>query len=196
MRLWTLMAVACLVQCLVAGCSMMPANKVSTAEQRAASSASSQHETTLRQVTSGLATTPANVTVSVSGTNNTVSEDVPAAVRPATELEIEDSGGVEGSRTTWASYFSKTAIPWGISLMLVACGILLLLFALKKAKQAAQSTAAGAALWQTADAALANMAERVGTKMAASQTAERNAELAADMSVIEKQRRKLGEAAE
>jgi hypothetical protein len=54
-----------------------------------------------------------------------------------------------------------------------------------------QMQEAGRAVTDIADSAFASMAERIGSKMAASTSHERNAELAAEMASIEKARRKL-----
>lgn len=149
---------------LLYGCSIMPSSKTSTQDSKAAGSASSQHESTLRRVTEGVQRPSPNIDIKICNSSNIVIFAPPARAVPMTpeapfheELTISDDAGMTSeSSMTW-SKLSKIVIPLGVKLLLLAGGILALILVFKYARR---TSPAVDAIIGTVDNVIANKITR------------------------------------
>lgn len=156
---------------VLSGCALLPSNRTSTQDARTAAEASAKHSAVISKVVEGVP--PANYTITISGTNNNVV--LPAAARYRSDIHVKDRAGVESNSAFEFSETFKSALPWGISLMLLAVGIGSLYWLYNRMKKS-----------NVAIRALADAAERraaVGFQEAERQIAEWQAEVTKRMIV-------------
>ena len=174
----------------LSGCGMLAGSKSKSESLQTAERINARQEATFRKVSDGNPGQSPDLTIR--GKQNTVTYNFPPAPAqpPHEETDLaQSSGQIAGTETSWL-FKSKWTIPLGVSILLVGVGLLVLWFALGKIKR---SSVAAAAAFKIADETVASCVERIGTKMATSTTPDENARNAAEMALLEKQRRKLAE---
>lgn len=101
--------------------------------------------------------------LSIEGDDNTI--DVKVEPEPYRQETTFGGGIIARARSTdMFSHDLKTYLPWGISLILLAAGIMAILYALKAARR---SSAAVDASFGAADTALANTIKQLRSRVAA-----------------------------
>jgi len=132
------------------GCQLVPSSKTSTADSKAAGTAATHHETTLRRASEG--TLPPNVTITMGKGGTLLMPSPPVAAPYKESVDFDDDAGLTSESTfSWAK-FSKNVIPWGVRLILGALGILFLIWVIKYLRR---SSPAVDAILKTADEAVA-----------------------------------------
>jgi len=183
----------CLLLALACGCSMFSGSTSKKQSLEATERISAARDATLRKVTEGEKAMP--YSFDVGGKNNKLEIHFPPQTPRRTPFREELSYDEESAESagSWTSLMSKYkhSIPLGLSLMLVAIGILMLIFAVKRLRQ---SSVAANAAFGVADSVLERQLSSIGQKMAASISSQDNAALAAEMAGLEKQRGKLAAA--
>lgn len=146
---------ALLFVCLIVGngCQVVPVTRSQTAATRVADSITNSAALNVSRVVEGTAPAPApNVTVSGSSNTVTITPPAPPAGTYKTATTVSQSASAAAVSQDAANSEWKTAIPWGVSLILAGVGILVIVFAIRKVRQS--STAVNAA-FATADGMIA-----------------------------------------
>lgn len=182
---------------VLSGCALLPSNRTSTQDARTAAEASAKHSAVISKVVEGVP--PANYTIIISGTNNSVV--LPAAARYRSDIHVKDRAGVESNSAFEYSETFKTMLPWGISLLLLAAGLgsLYLLYnRMKKSNVAIRALADAAERraavgFQQAEQQIAEWQTEVTKRMAVSTNPQENAVNSAELAEVEKAKLKLTE---
>lgn len=110
----------------------------------------------------------------------------PRPYRERVEYSSElDTDHAADSASTW---WSRTTIPMGVNLLLLAAGILAVIFAVNRARQ---SSAAANAAFQVTDAGLASLIRSLRDRSAIATDPSRIAELQTQIAELESQRGRL-----
>jgi len=199
---------------LFTGCAaLIPAKRTTDTAVKTAESVNNSSAQSFEKTVEDTKPEPrASIHIEASGTNNTVtvtperlpeapevstpSEPVvtvkraPAGPLPAHRETVRITSGSTGvaSTTEAASGFQKVSIPLGVSIALVAIGILLLVYAFRKVRQ---SSAAVNAAYTAADEALASQINRYRTAASTSADPLQMAQHNAAVAELEKARGKL-----
>lgn len=173
---------------LLTGCSLM--EKTQTSSGTSAERLAAANALVLKRALEGDKAPNIFLSVSVSGTSNTVSVPMPGGLggRRSDNLSINANDRQNASSDESFKESLKTALPWSIALVVTGAGLLLCVYAYKAAKRA--SPAVAAAL-NTAETAIAAQLHTVDDKLARAKTAEEQADLALQARALEKERAKL-----
>lgn len=112
----------------------------------------------------------------------------PQAEPYSEQTEFHSSLATDHDSEASGSFLSKTTIPMGVNLMLLAAGILAVLFAVRMARN---SSAAANVAFQTADAGLASMIRSLRDRAAVSTDPGRIADYQTQIAELESQRGRL-----
>lgn len=183
---------------VLSGCgALLPSNRASTQDARTAGEASAKHSAVIQQAVRGVP--PANINIKITGTNNSVV--LPPPGRYQSDVYVKDRAGVESTSTFEFSETFKVALPWGISLLLVAVGVFACFrvynymkkrnVAIRALADAAERRAAVG--FQQAELQIAEWQAEVVKRMAVSTDVRENAINSAELAEAEKAKRKLTE---
>lgn len=194
-------AIVAILSCvLLTGCgALLPStNQRSQSAQESSKAVASQAQT-LKKVVEG--TKPPEIKIGgwgnkidfagryfeepkVTGIDVPIQSTVPyrESVQYQSSLETDNHAASE------SDFWSKSTIPMGVNLMLLAAGILAIIFAINRARQ---SSAAANAAFQTADAGLASLIRSLRDRASTSTDPARIADYQTQIAELESQRGRL-----
>lgn len=182
---------ACLLLC---GCgALLPSTSQRSQSAQESSKAVASQSQALKKVVEG--NKPPEI--KIGGWGNTVEfsgkapDDKPVVgvdVPYRETTEYKSSLATDNDSSSKADFWSKSTIPMGVNLMLLAAGILAIIFAVNRARQ---SSAAANAAFQAADSGLASLIRSLRDRAATNTDPARIAEFQTQIAELEAQRGRL-----
>jgi len=172
---------------MLTGCSVLPQNKTTTSTT--AEHLEAAHNLSVQRAVEGDQRPNVSLSVCVSGSSNAVAVQFPNGqmTQPYHETLDVDSGE-NTSVSNKLTGTLKQALPWGISLLLIGAGVLLIIYAYKSAQKASPAIAAA---FSTAETAIVGQLNKVDEKLDRARTAEEQADLAMQARALERERASL-----
>lgn len=188
-------ALASVLSCLLlVGCgTLLPSSNQRSQSAQESSKAVASQSQTLKKVVEG--NKPPEI--KIGGWGNTVEfagrlpDERPVVgvdVPYRESVQYQSSLATDNHATSEADFWSKSTIPMGVNLMLLAAGILAVLFAVRIARN---SSAAANVAFQTADAGLASLIRSLRDRASTSTDPARIADYQTQIAELESQRGRL-----